>query len=154
MINFIEGKINLGDRKLSVDCDYEDLRTLADEGFIERRQTSAGRHYYYVEAAEGSMRFAVFVRLKEKRIEWLLLRWLDRPMKGWDDVSEKAMTDEYRKISNFVKEHVKTPPDNKKTGTRTWQLKWGTLDVSYEVRSFDVAIYMKPKFKCQTKKAM
>jgi len=66
-------------------------------------------------------------------------------MKGWDDVSEKAMTDEYRPLSNFVKKKVGAPPNNIRTGTRTWRFNWGQLNVSYEVRSFDVAIFMKPR---------
>ena len=90
------------------------------------------------------MRFVVFIRLKEKRIEWIALRWLDRPMKDWDDASEKKMTEEYHKLANFVKEHVKTQPDSKKMGVRRWRIKWGVLEVSYEARSFDVGIFMKP----------
>jgi len=91
------------------------------------------------------MKFGVFIRLRGKKIEWFLLRWLDRPMKGWDDVSEKAMTDEYQLLSDFVKNKVGSPPSNKKTGARTWRFEWGELEVSYEVRSFDVAIFMKPR---------
>lgn len=145
MINFIEGKINLAQKDISVASSYEDLSSLADEGLIEKRETSGGRTYYYVEAVEDSMRFGVFIRLREKRIEWLLLRWLDRPMKSWDDVSEKAMTDEYHLLSNFVKKQVGAPPNNIRTGTRTWRFKWGQINLSYEVRSFDVAIFMKPR---------
>jgi hypothetical protein len=145
MINFAEGKINFGEKNISVASNYEDLNTLAEEGLIEKREGSGGRIYYYVEAVEDSMRFGVFIRLRGKRIEWLLLRWLDRPMKGWDDVSEKAMTDEYRLLSNFVKKMVGAPPNNIRTATRTWHFKWGQLNVSYEVRSFDVAIFMKPR---------
>jgi len=149
MINFIEGKINLGEKNISVASDYEYLNDLAEEGLIEKRE-DAGGMYYYVETEVGGMRFGVFVSLREKRIEWLLLRWLDRPMQGWDDVSEKAMIDEYRLLSNFVKERIGSPPGNVKTGTRTWRLEWGQLNVSYEVRSFDVAIFMKPRSRCST----
>lgn len=145
MINFIEGKIDLGAKNISVASDCKDLNTLAQEGLIEKREGSGGRIYFYVEAADDGMRFGVFIRLRQKKIEWLLLRWLDRPMKGWDDVSEKAMTDEYHLLSNFVKKKVGAPPNNTKTGTRTWRFKWGQLNVSYEVRSFDVAIFMKPR---------
>ncbi|GAA5013903.1 hypothetical protein GCM10025794_02330 [Massilia kyonggiensis] len=144
MINFIEGKINLGDKSISVVCDYEELGALAEGGLIEKRE-DAGGMYYYVETEADGMRFGVFISLRGKKIEWLLLRWLDRPMKSWDDVSEKAMTDEYRLLSNFVKKQVGAPPNNIRTGTRTWCFKWGQLNVSYEVRSFDVAIFMKPK---------
>lgn len=144
MINFIEGKIILGEETISVVSDYEYLKTLAEQGLIEKRE-DAGGMYYYVEAEADGMRFGVFISLREKKIEWLLLRWLDRPMKGWDDVSEKAMTDEYRLLSNFVKNKVGASPNNIKTGVRTWRFKWGELNVSYEVRSFDVAIFMKPR---------
>ena len=145
MINFVEGKINLGAKSILAASDYEDLSALAEEGLIEKREGSGGRTYYYVEAVEDGMRFGVFIRLKARRIEWLLLRWLDRPMKGWDDVSEKAMTDEYRLLSDFVKKKVGSPPNSTRTGTRTWRFKWGQLSVSYEVRSFDVAIFMTPR---------
>lgn len=144
MINFTKGKINLGEESISVASDYEELSILADEGLIEKRE-DAGGMYYYVEAEADGMRFGVFISLRDKRIEWLLLRWLDRPMKSWDDVSEKAMTDEYRLLSNFVKKQVGAPPNNTRTGTRTWRFKWGQLNLSYEVRSFDVAIFMKPR---------
>lgn len=144
MINFTEGKINLGEKNISVAARYEDLNALVKEGAIEKRE-DAGGMYYYFEAEANSMRFGVFISLRDRRIESLLLRWLDRPMKGWDDVSEKAMTDEYRLLSDFVKKEIGAPPNNTKTGTRTWHLKWGRLNVSYEVRSFDVAIFMKPR---------
>lgn len=142
MINFTEGKIILGEKDISVRSDYEKLNALAEEGLIEKRVDPGGM-YYYVEAEEEGMRFAVFVSLRDKRIEWLLLRWLDRRMKGWDDVSDKAMIDEYRLLSNFVKKKVGVPPNNIRTGNRTWRFKWGQLNLSYEVRSFDVAIFMK-----------
>jgi hypothetical protein len=144
MINFIDGKINLTEKNISVASDYDELGALAEEGLIEKRK-DAGGMYYYVEAEEDGMRFGVFISMREKSIEWILLRWLDRPMKGWDDVSEKAMSDEYRLLSDFVKKKVGAPPNNKKTGMRTWRFKWGQLNVSYEVRSFDVAIFMKPR---------
>lgn len=144
MINFIEGKINLGEKSISPVSNYEHLSSLAEEGLIEKRE-DAGGMYYYVEAEADDMRFGVFISLRDKRIEWILLRWLDRPMKSWDDVSEKAMTDEYHLLSNFVKKQVGAPPNNIKTGTRTWRFKWGQINLSYEVRSFDVAIFMKPR---------
>lgn len=145
MINFTEGKISLGEKDISVVSDYADLNVLAGERLIEKREIPGGRTYYYVEAVEDGMRFGVFIRLRAERIEWILLRWLDRPITGWDNASEKAMTDEYHLISNFVKKHVGTTPDSRKTGTREWRLKWGQLSVSYEVRSFDVAIFMEPR---------
>jgi hypothetical protein len=144
MINFTEGKINLGEEILSVSSSFEDLENLARKGLIERRE-DAGGMYYYVEVQEDAMRFGVFISLREKNIEWLLLRWLDRPIKSWDDASEKAMTDEYHLISNFLKKHIGASPNNIITGTRTWRFKWGQLNLSYEVRSFDVAIFMEDR---------
>lgn len=144
MINFTEGKINLGEEILSVSSSFEDLENLAGKGLIERREDAGGR-YYYVEVQEDAMRFGVFISLREKNIEWLLLRWLDRPIKSWDDASEKAMTDEYHLISNFLKKHIGASPNNIRTGTRTWRFKWGQLNLSYEVRSFDVAIFMEDR---------
>ncbi|WP_426197654.1 hypothetical protein [Massilia sp. DWR3-1-1] len=94
---------SISEKNISVASNSEDLNVLAEEGLIEKREMSRGRFCYYVEAVEDSMRFGVFIRLREKRIEWILLRWLDRPIKGWDNASEKAMTDEYHLISNFVK---------------------------------------------------
>lgn len=144
MINFTEGKINLGEEILSVSSSFEDLENLAGKGLIERREDAGGR-YYYVEVQEDTMRFGVFISLREKNIEWLLLRWLDRPIKSWDDASEKAMTDEYHLISNFLKNQIGSSPNNIRTGTRTWRFKWGQLNLSYEVRSFDVAIFMEAR---------
>jgi hypothetical protein len=144
MINFTEGKINLGEKIVSVLSNCEELENLAESGLIERREVIGDMHYY-VEAQKDSMRFGVFIFLREKKFEWLLLRWLDRPIRSWDDVGEKAMTDEYHLLSNFVKKHTKARPNNIRTGTRTWRFKWGQLDLSYEIRSFDVAIFMKPQ---------
>jgi DNA-binding transcriptional ArsR family regulator len=141
MINLIEGKINLGEKGISVASNYEDLSSLAEEGIIERREGPGGM-YYYVEAERDGMRFGVFISLRNKRIEWLLLRWLDRPMKSWDDVSEKGLIDEYRLLTNLVEKIIGRPPDNKKNRQRTWHFKWGQVEVSYEPRSFDVAIFM------------
>jgi hypothetical protein len=143
MINFVEGKINIGAKNIVTVSD-EDLNALAEEGLIENR-SDAGGPYYYAEDEVTGMRFGVFISLREKRVEWLLLRWLDRPMKGWDDVSEKALKDEYRLLLNFVEKAVGGPPDNKGNRKRTWRFKWGQVEVSYEPRSFDAAIFMKPR---------
>jgi len=109
MINFTEGKINLGEKIVSVSSSCDELENLAESGLIERREV-VGEMHCYVETEKDSMRFGVFISLREKNIEWLLLRWLDRPIKSWDDVSEKAMTDEYHLLSNFVKKHTKARP--------------------------------------------
>jgi len=65
MINFAEGKINLGEEILSVSSSFEDLENLAGKGLIERRE-DAGGMYYYVEVQEDAMRFGVFISLREK----------------------------------------------------------------------------------------
>lgn len=144
MINFIEGKINLdaGSISLASDCEY--LNTLTDEGLIDKRKTGNGTIYYYVEAIAGDMRFGVFITMRDKRIEWIRLSWLDSPMKGWDDVSENGVRDEFRLLLNLVEKLVGRPPDNKKNRMRTWRLKWGQLNVSYDLRAFQADIYMKP----------
>ena len=144
MIDFTEGKINIGENILSVSSNYEELENLAEKYFIERREC-AGGIYYYVAAQEDAMRFGVFISLREKNIEWLLLRWLDRPIKSWDNASEKTMADEYHLILNFLKKQIGASPNNIRTGTRTWRFKWGQLNLSYEVRSFDVAIFMESR---------
>jgi hypothetical protein len=47
MINFIEGQINLGAKNISAASDDEDLKTLAEEGLIEKRKSARGEIYYY-----------------------------------------------------------------------------------------------------------
>lgn len=144
MINFIEGKINLGEKSISVVTDCKQLSALAEKGLIEKRE-DAGGIYYYAEAEADGMRLGVFISLRESRIEWLRLHWLDSPMKGWDDVSEELMMDEFRLLSDFVKKQVGTSPNNRRTATRTWLFKWGQVNVSYEPRSFQANIFMKPR---------
>lgn len=146
MINFIEGKINLGEKSILASSNYEDINALAEEGLIEEREDGAGT-YYYVEAVADDMRFGVFIRLREKKLHWLVLHWLDGPCtsQGWDGVSEKALKDEYRLLLNFVEKRSGRPPDNKRNRQRTWRFKWGQVDVSYEPRDFVAAIFMKPR---------
>lgn len=144
MINFIEGKINIGERNVLA-ASNGDLKTLADEGLIEKREIGGGRIYYYVEAQADNMRFGVFISLREKKIDWLRLSWLDSPVKGWDDVSEDAMKNEYRLLSNFVEKTVGALPDNKGNRKRTWRFNWGDVEVSYEPRAYQADIYMKPR---------
>lgn len=146
MINFIEGKINLKAESVIVasDCGY--LNALAEKGLIEKRKDPGnGEDYFYAEAIAEDLRFGVIISLRNKKIDYILLRWLDSPMKGWDDVSEKALKDEYRLLLNFVEKNVGAPPDINSTRKRTWRFKWGQVDVSYEPRSFDAAIFMKPR---------
>ena len=144
MINFIEGRIKLGAKSLLAFSSYDHINTLTQEGLIEKRADRGG-DYYYVEAVEDGMRFGVFVSLREKKVEWLRLHWLDSPMQGWDDVSEKAVMDEYRLLCTFVEKNVGAPPDNKGNRQRAWRLKWGQLKVCYDMRAFQADIFMKPQ---------
>ena len=145
MINFTEGKIKIKERDISVATSCDDLKSLSKEGLIEEQEGNGGRTFYYVEAVVDTMRFGAFIRLHQKKIEWLLLRWLDRPMKSWDDASEKGLNDEYRLLLNLVENKVGRPPDSKKNRQRMWRFKWGQIQVSYEPRSFEVAIFMVPR---------
>lgn len=144
MIDFIEGQLNIGTKNLLAASDG-DLITLAEDGLIEKRKTGRGETYYYVKAEADGIRFGVFISLVKRRIEWLRLHWLDSPVKEWDDVSEKLMMDEYRLLSDLLKRQIGAPPDNRRTATRTWHLKWVQVNVSYEPRSFQADIFMKPK---------
>jgi hypothetical protein len=144
MINFVEGQVNVGEKNIIAGSD-EDLTALAEEGLIEKRATGRDRIYYHVDAVADDMRFGVSIRLREKRIEWLRLHWLDSPVKGWDDVSEKAMIDEYRLLSDFIEKTVGGPPDNKANRKRTWRFKWGQVEVCYEPRAYQADIFMKPR---------
>jgi hypothetical protein len=145
MINFPEGKIILGEQNIFTVSDNDNLNALTEKGLIQRRKTENGRIYYYFEAVDEGMRFGVFIGLRDTRTEWLRLHWLDSSMKGWDDVSEKALTDEYRRLSNFVEQKVGRPPDNKKNRQRTWRFTWGNVEVSYEPRAFQTDIFVVPK---------
>jgi len=145
MINFIEGQINLGENSITAASDDEYLDALAEKGLVEKREKRGGRVYYYVEAEADGMRFGVFIRLREKKTEWLRLSWLDSSMKGWDDVSEMAMKDEYRLLLNFIEKMVGRSPDNKGNRKHTWHFKWGLIEVCYEPRAYQADIFMKPR---------
>lgn len=148
MINLIEGKIDLDAKNISVVSDYKHLNALSENGSIEKRKDpGGGEPYFYAEVVAEGMRFGVIISLRDKKIEWLLLRWLDGPCtsKGWDDVSEKALKEEYRLLLNFVEKMVGRPPDNKRDRQRMWRFAWGQVDVSYESRDFATQIYMKPR---------
>lgn len=115
MINFTEGKLSLGPNNILAASDGEfDART--ENGLIEKRKDARGTYYYVEDDADG-MRFGVTIFVREKRTEWLLLRWLDRPMKGWDDVSETALKDEYRLLLNFVEKMVGRPSIMREIGS-------------------------------------
>lgn len=146
MINFTKGQINLDAKNILSASDYEDLRAFAAKGLIEKREYSGGI-YYYVDHVAHDMRFGIFISLKEKRIDYIALRWLDGPCtsKGWDDVSEKALKEEYRLLLNLIEKSVGRPPDNKRDRQRTWRFTWGQVDVSYESRDFVTQVYMKPR---------
>lgn len=144
MINFIEGRIDLGAKYIRPDSSDEDIIALADEGLIGKRESGGGT-YYYVESVVNDMSFGVCIGLREKRIAWLRLDRLEKPCKGWDDVSEEATRDEYRLLWNFVKKTVGRRPNEKRDGERTWRFKWGWLKVCYESRTFLAAIFMEPR---------
>jgi hypothetical protein len=93
----------------------------------KRKDFDGSGNYFYIEAAAEDIRFGVFISLREKRIDYILLRWLDSPMKGWDDVSEKVLRDEYRLLLNFVRKTAGAPPDNKKIGSARGVLNGGML---------------------------
>jgi hypothetical protein len=148
MINLIEGYINLSKRNICAGSNSRELNSLAEEGLIEKLKNGRGETYYRFESTENGMRFGVFIRLREKkRIQWLVLHWLDGPCtsKGWDDVSEAALKEEYRLLLKFVGEMIGGPPDNKKDRRHTWNLHWGQVEVSYEPRDFVAAVFMKPR---------
>ena len=145
MINFIDGKINLSAKYILTGFNHEDLDSLAREGLIEKRENGRGITYYYVETVLDDVRLSIFIRLRVKTIEWLRLHWLDSPMKGWDDVSEKGVRDEYRLLSDLVEKSIGRPPDNKKSRQLTWRLKWGKVDECYDLRAFQADIFMKPQ---------
>jgi hypothetical protein len=146
MINFIEGQIDLDEKNIVSVSNCEDLSALAAKGLIEKREYSGGI-YYYVDYVAVDMRFGIFISLKGKRIDYIALRWLDGPCtsKGWDDVSEKALKEEYHLPLTFVEKSVGRPPDNKKDRQRTWRFTWGQVEVSYQSRDFVTQIYMKPR---------
>lgn len=146
MINFTKGQINLDAKNILSVSDYEDLGAFAAKDLIEKREYSGGI-YYYVDHVAHDMRFGIFISLKEKRIDYIALRWLDGPCtsKGWDEVSEKALKEEYRLLLNLIEKSVGRPPDNKRDRQRTWRFTWGQVDVSYESRDFVTQIYMRPR---------
>ncbi len=148
MINLIEGRIDLDTKNISVESDYAHLNALNKKGLVEKRtDPGGGEPYFYAEVVAEGKKFGVIISLQEKKIEWLLLRWLDGPCtsKGWDDVSEEALKKEYRLLLNFVEKMVGRPPDNKRDRQRTWRFAWGQVDVSYDSRDFVTQIYMKPE---------
>lgn len=146
MINLTEGQINFDEKNILSVSAYDELSVLDANRLIEKREYSGGI-YYYAEHMAKDMRFGIFISLKEKRIDYIALRWLDGPCtsKGWDDVSEKALKEEYRLLSDFVGKSLGRPPDNKRNRQRTWRFAWGQVDVSYEPRDFVTQIYMRPR---------
>jgi len=146
MINFIEGKISVDEKTISVASDYAYLNALSEESSVEKRKDpGGGEPYFYVEAVADGMRFGIFISLRDRKIEWLRLSWLDSSMKGWEDVSEKAVKGEYRILLNLIEKLVGRPPDSKKARLRSWRMEWGQLNVSYDLRAFQADIYMKPR---------
>jgi len=143
MINFIDGKIDI-DEKNILAASNEELNSLAEKGVIEKRKDAVGS-YYYLEDERRNMRFGIFISLREKKIDWVRFSWLDSPCKGWEDVSDKAMMDEYRLLSNFLANEVGGLPDSNINRKTIWRFTWGQLEVSYEPRAYQADIFMKPR---------
>jgi len=143
MINFIEGKINIGEKNILA-VSNEELSNLAEEGLIEKRKDAVGIYYYFEDETDG-MRFGVTISLRERKIQWLRLHWLDSSMKGWDDVSVTEVKNEYHLLLNLVQKIVGRPPDIKKNREHTWRFKWGKIDVSFDLRAFQADIFMVPR---------
>jgi len=142
MINFSDGRLNIGEKNILA-ISNEELSSLAEQGLIEKRKDAVGTYYYVEDEADG-MRFGVTISLKEKKIQWLRLHWLDSSMKGWDDVSVTEVKNEYHLLLNLVKKIVGRPPDIKKNREHTWRFKWGQVDVSFDLRAFQADIFMVP----------
>lgn len=143
MINFTEGQINIGEKNILA-VSNEELSNLAEEGLIEKRKDAVGIYYYFEDETDG-MRFGVTISLREKKIQWLRLHWLDSSMKGWDDVSVTEVKNEYHLLLNLVKKIVGRTPDIKKNREHTWRFKWGQIDVSFDLRAFQADIFMVPR---------
>jgi len=142
MINFTDGQINIGEKNILTTSE-DDLKFLAKEGIIESREDAVGT-YYYVENQAASFRFGIFISLRKKKIDWVRMQWLDSPVKGWDDVSDKAMMDEYRMLTSFMEREVGRQPDNKGNRKSTWRFNWGKIEVTYEPRAYQADIFMEP----------
>jgi hypothetical protein len=143
MINFIDGKVIVGNTDILANS-ISELDILATKGLIEKRKDAVG-HYYCLEDGVNTMRFRIIIDLDPKKIRWLRLHWLGSSMKGWDDASVKAVKTEYRLLLKIVEENVGRPPDIKKNSEQTWLFKWGHIDVSFDLRSFQADIFMVPK---------
>jgi hypothetical protein len=142
MINFTEGKIDLCGKNILAASD-EELVSCALKGIVEKRKDRVGT-YYYFENEANNVRFGVILSLRNKRMDWARLSWLDSPVKDWDDVSDKAMMDEYKFLANLVEKEVGFPPDNKGNRKCTWRFDWGRIEVTYEPRAYQADIFMKP----------
>lgn len=145
MINFIEGKIYFGENQLCLNTAFDAIEKLAKQKLVDKRRTGRGTIYYYVEASANGTRFGVFITLQDKHIEWIRLSWLDSSMKSWEDISEKAVKEEYHMLLNLVENLVGRPADNKGNRLRSWIFHWGQIDVTYDLRAFQADIFMKPQ---------
>lgn len=148
MINLVKGTITCNAMIISVASDYTHMNALGENRLVEKRNDlSGGAPYFYFETIEKDMRIGVTISMIKENVEWILLRWLDGPCtsKGWDDVSEKGLKDEYRTLINFVEKKAGRAPDSKKNWQCAWRFNWGQVKVSYEPRSFEVAIFLTPR---------
>lgn len=146
MINFISGQIGFAEDSVFSNSSYEELTTIAQNSSIEKGEDPGGP-YFYAEKVQGGIRFEIYISLKGKKIDYIVLRWPDGPYtsKGWDGVSEKRLKDEYRSLLKFVQITVGRPPDTNGNRNRIWYFEWGQVSVSYESRDFITQIYMTPK---------
>lgn len=148
MINFPEGKIDLGVRTIRIASARIDLDALAEHGLIGKRKDAGnGVPYLYVETLAEGMRFGVSISSGENKIKSLVLHWLDGPCtgKGWDGVSDELLREEYRLLLKFVQKNGGGRPDSKQEGQSMWRFKWGQVVVSCQRRDFVTAIFMTPR---------
>ena len=143
MISFRDGRLDIGEKNILA-ASGDDLNALAEAGLIEKRKTGSGKICFHAEVETECIKLGVAISMRKGKIEWLRLYWLDSPMKGWDDVSEKLMMEEYRLLSDLVKKQVGSPPNSRRAALRTWRFKWRQVCVSYEPRSFQADIFMEP----------
>ena len=142
MINFMERKIEFGENSVCLNTAYDAIGKLVKQS-IDKRKTGRGTIYYYVEASANDTRFGVFINLQDENIELIRLSWLDSPMRSWEDVSEKAVKEEYNMLLNVVENLVCRAADNKGIRLRSWMFHRGQIDVTYNLRAFQADIFMK-----------
>jgi len=148
MINWLEGKIDLGAKVIGVASDRGELDALAEQGLIEKRtDAGGGLRYFYVEIVAEGMRFGVSISVQDKKTCSLALHCLDGPCtgKGWDGVSDELLREEYRLLLRLVQKNGGGLPDNKQESQSTWHFEWGRVIVNCQRRDFVTDIFMEPR---------